>query len=121
MPGFAEWQTLRHKWATGGWPPMSHACLNCGITRAEWESAKTAQAPRRMYPCPVERPQAGWMGRQGFTMTDHAWPQGARGSALRCLHCGQTPTEASSSEHAPTYTPNPDRWQSVTRLLSSAG
>jgi len=70
-----------------------------------------------IHPCPVERLQSGWFGRQGFTTTSHSWI----GSPMVCAHCGQTPAEASSSEHAPTYTPNPDRWQSVTRLLSSAG
>lgn len=40
-----------------------------------------------------------------------------------CLDCGQTPDEASSPEHALVRGEiplNPDRWASVTRLLSSA-
>ena len=75
-----------------------------------------------MHPCPVERPQAGWAGRQGFTTTAHAWPKGARGSALVCLHCGQTPTQASSNEHAmvsPEALREPGRWENVTSALLS--
>lgn len=73
--------------------------------------------PAPFQPCPVERLQAGWFGRQGFTTTDHGWTDGV------CRHCGQTREQARSSEHALTlgeFEPNPDRWQSVTRHLSSA-
>lgn len=44
-PDFSTELTRRHKWATGGWPPMSRACLNCGQTRAQAESANMAQQP----------------------------------------------------------------------------
>lgn len=76
--------------------------------------------PRPMQPCPVERPQAGWAGTQGFTTRDHSWPSRGIQALARCHHCNQTRTEASSPEHEPLeHTPNPDRWNSVTRLLST--
>lgn len=40
-PDFSTVLTRRHKWATGGWPPMSRACLNCGQTRAQVAASAT--------------------------------------------------------------------------------
>ncbi len=80
--------------------------------------------PRPMQPCPIERLQSGWFGRQGFTTTEHQWPKGESTLApwRRCIHCGQTRQEASSQEHVLARReaePNPERWSSVKRLLSS--
>jgi hypothetical protein len=55
--------------------------------------------PRPMQPRPIERLQSGWFGRQVFTTRDHGWPKGPA-ALVRCIHCDQTRTEASSPEHA---------------------
>ncbi len=91
---------------------MSRQCLNCLQTRAEVQSQEDA---RTMRPCPVERPQAGWAGRQGFTTTSHAWE--GKGPTGRCIHCHQTRDEASRPPVEIELIPG--RWSSVTRYLSS--
>lgn len=91
---------------------MSRACLNCLQTRAEVQSQEDARAMR---PCPVERLQAGWAGRQGFTTTSHAWE--GKGTSARCLHCHQTRDEASRPEPEPDLIPG--RWANVMRELQA--
>lgn len=111
-PDFSTELTRRHKWATGGWPPMARQCLNCLQTRAEVQSQEDARAMR---PCPVERLQAGWAGRQGFTTTSHAWE--GKGPQGRCIHCQQTRDEASRPE--PEIELIPGRWANVMRALEA--
>jgi hypothetical protein len=70
---------------------------------------------RAMRPCPVERLQAGWAGRQGFTTTSHAWE--GKGASARCLHCLQTRDEASRPAPEPELIPG--RWGNVMAALSA--
>jgi hypothetical protein len=100
---------------------MARQCLNCLQTRAEVQRQEDA---RSMRPCPVERLQAGWAGRQGFTTTSHAWE--GKGAQGRCIHCHQTRDEASRPEESAKTAQEPWRaivggpWACVTRRLSSS-